>query len=138
MWKWLRNKVAVDPDTKCWHWLLYKNAGGYGRATVKVDGKWTNKFAHRITWELKHGPVPKGWTVDHLCRTRGCVNPKHLEAVPHKINVRRSTVAKLKQEQVNSIRTAYATGDISISMLARQYAMSEGAIGNVVRGNTWQ
>jgi hypothetical protein len=28
--------------------------------------------------------------MDHLCRVRVCVNPDHLEAVTHKVNIHRS------------------------------------------------
>jgi hypothetical protein len=35
------------------------------------------------------GAVPEGLELDHLCRVRGCVNPKHLEPVTHRENLMR-------------------------------------------------
>jgi hypothetical protein len=50
-----------------------------------------NKLVHTIAYELLIGPVPDGLELDHLCRIRHCVNPAHLEAVPHRVNVLRGT-----------------------------------------------
>ncbi|WP_448223723.1 HNH endonuclease signature motif containing protein [Gordonia iterans] len=45
--------------------------------------------AHRVSWELKNGPVPEGLVLDHLCRNRACVRPDHMEPVPNRTNVLR-------------------------------------------------
>lgn len=52
---------------------------------MKVEGN--NKLAHRVSYEMFVGPIPDGMQIDHLCRNRGCVNPKHLEAVSQRENV---------------------------------------------------
>jgi hypothetical protein len=46
-------------------------------------------MAHRVAWELMRGPIPRGMTIDHLCRMPLCVNPSHLEVVTLKENVLR-------------------------------------------------
>jgi hypothetical protein len=46
--------------------------------------------AHRYAYEWLIGPIPIGLDLDHLCRTRECVNPNHLEPVTRKENIRRS------------------------------------------------
>lgn len=70
---------------ECWPWLRTTNNHGYGM--ISVNGLRT--YAHRLAFLLYKGPFPLGTEVDHLCNTRGCVNPGHLEAVTHSENLRR-------------------------------------------------
>lgn len=69
----------------CWYWLGSVTRDGYGRVT------WNRRQrqAHRFVYEVLVGPPPEGLEADHLCRTRSCVNPDHLEFVPHDVNTRR-------------------------------------------------
>lgn len=41
------------------------------------------------TYEMAKGPIPEGYTIDHLCYNPRCINPGHLEAVTMKENIRR-------------------------------------------------
>lgn len=72
-------------STSCWLWRGYVNNWGYG--TFSVEG--TRHYAHWWAWEQKHGPVPQGLMLDHLCRVKACVNPGHLEAVTNRENILR-------------------------------------------------
>ena len=71
----------VEKTEGCWNWKGYTHHG-YGR--FYFEGKSTS--AHRISYELAKGPMPKGKQTDHLCRNRACVNPDHLEAVSQRTN----------------------------------------------------
>lgn len=70
----LWDKVRKTSD--CWVWQGANN-NGYG--CIKVSG--TNKYVHRVAWELENGPIPEGLTIDHLCKNRACVRLSHLELV---------------------------------------------------------
>lgn len=79
-------KFIVNPNNGCWEWQNALQAG-YGSHTVK--GK--EQRAHRVSYKLAYGEIPEGMVIDHLCRNKRCVNPKHLEAVTQHENILRGT-----------------------------------------------
>ena len=68
----------------CWRWLGSTDKDGYALFRI---GK-TNRGA-RISYEHYVGPIPEGYEIDHLWKQKDCVNPFHLEAVTHKVNISR-------------------------------------------------
>ena len=86
-------KVSVSPSG-CWDWNGARIASGYGKFSIRrrtSTGKRTPSFAHRVSHMIFVGPIPEGLTIDHLCKNKGCVNPAHLEAVTHLVNLTRSS-----------------------------------------------
>ena len=81
-------KVDLDFDTGCWNWTAAKNSDGYGQFWP-TNGKHRHSQAHRFSYETFIGKIPEGLTIDHICKNRGCVNPKHLEPVTIQVNVLR-------------------------------------------------
>jgi hypothetical protein len=73
-------KVDKHGTRGCWEWI---------GARSKRYGKFDDKLAHRVSYELSVGPIPENMTIDHLCRNIFCVNPEHLEVVTQKENVLR-------------------------------------------------
>ncbi len=71
----------IDKTSDCWLWTGGISPNGYG--------KYRKVSAHRAAYEIFVGPIAEGMQLDHLCRVRHCVNPKHLEPVTPKENIRR-------------------------------------------------
>lgn len=77
--------ARVDADADCWMWMGALDQDGYGSYT-HGGRKWR---AHRFAFEDLRSSIPFGLQLDHLCRTRSCVNPDHLEPVTLAENLRR-------------------------------------------------
>lgn len=75
----------VKKTKKCWLWQGAIMNNGYG--TVRLMGQ--AQPAHRASYRLFIGKIPKNFQIDHLCCNRICVNPKHLEPVTGKENMKR-------------------------------------------------
>lgn len=85
-----RTKFTVGPGG-CWLWGAAMIKGGYavfGAPRTEQSGP-RKVLAHRYAYEVLIGPIPTGLSLDHLCRTRHCVNPGHLEPVTRGENVLR-------------------------------------------------
>lgn len=97
----LARRFKIDSNG-CWLWNGYRNKAGYGQFTV--NGVARN--AHRVFWELLGNEVDFTKQLDHLCRVRNCVNPKHLEQVTAKQN----TLRGLTVPALNNLKTHCANG----------------------------
>lgn len=79
----------------CWLWTGTIGVQGYGLFSFKSR----NRTAHQVSWMIHGLPaLGPGIDRDHLCRVRRCVNPGHLEAVPHAENVRRGRAASIRNQ----------------------------------------
>lgn len=61
----------------CILWTGFLDKDGYGMFYFRQK----NRRAHRVAYYSKHGDIPKGLVIDHICKNRNCVNPEHLKAV---------------------------------------------------------
>jgi hypothetical protein len=67
-------------ESGCHLWTGTVNANGYAMRH--------HTLIHRERYEQANGPAPEGYHVHHTCRVRSCVNLDHLEAVPHRENIK--------------------------------------------------
>lgn len=135
------SKVERHGEDECWRWTAQINELGYG--CYWLNGK--NTRAHRVAWELTHGPIPDGMVVRHRCQGK-CVNPNHLELGTRSENqmdrVRDGTsnrgerhgMSKLSEHQVRMIKQRR---DQSASALAREFGVGRSTIGSILNGTRW-
>lgn len=119
----------------CWRFTGAIASNGYGRMGVRGQKKTAQ--AHRQYWEQKHGSVPAGYELDHLCRHRWCVNPGHLEVVTRQENAWRGAKSFLTWEQVRAIRACYARGGINQQGIATAYGIGKSTVGHILSGTRW-
>lgn len=137
-------KVDKRGPDECWRWTAGKNRAGYG--TIKVCEK-TEK-AHRISWEIHHGPIPEGMCVLHHCDNPACVNPVHLWLGDRDANNRDMTekgrrargeahgISELTEQDVHGIHFLLDAGH-SQRAIAYSYGVDQKTISRINTGETW-
>lgn len=109
---WARFAKKVDwPGSLdlCWIWTGARS-NGYGRFNLgsHLPPAQQSVPAHRVAYEMLLGPIPEGLYIDHLCRTPPCVNPFHMEPVPHLENWARG----MSQTAINRRKTHCLRGHL--------------------------
>lgn len=66
-----------ESENGCWLWTGTLDPQGYGMIRVAGKTLWVHRFAVAV---FGHRRIA-GREVDHKCRCRNCVNPKHLRPV---------------------------------------------------------
>lgn len=82
----IKSRLTKTDSNGCWNWLGAKTNGGYGNIALGSYGK-KRIVAHKFFYEKEFGEVEKGKQLDHICRNRSCVNPKHLRQLTCRENV---------------------------------------------------
>lgn len=140
-------KYTAASKSGCWLWTGTINRGGYGR--IKVKGKAFS--AHRISWELHNGPIPRGMCVLHKCDVPACVNPGHLWLGTNKDNSQDALKkgrlktkegedngqSKLTWLKVKKIRILRKSGQ-SHEGLAQRFGVSKSAVHRACNYLTWK
>lgn len=139
-WNIDRLLALLEPDLNsgCWLWSGSQNGAGYG--CVRRGGK--GVLAHRLSWTLHNGAIPKsdghhGTCVLHRCDVRACCNPAHLFLGTQAENAadmaaKGRGTAKLTPEQKLEIREQ--RGTVSQLALARRFGISQPHVSKIQLG----
>jgi len=140
--------AKVDKSGDCWEWIAGKSIDGYGK--IFVEGE--SALAHRVSWNLHNGAIPKGLYVCHKCDNPGCINPDHLFLGTHADNMadmmskgrchkqRGEThgKAKLTQGNVDEIKKLLSFGNLRHHVIGSMYGVGDNAISKINLGATWR
>lgn len=80
----LVSQTILQPNG-CHHLTSKPQPNGYSHFTCGG----VNYYGHRLSYEANVGIIPEGFDIDHKCRNRRCVNPKHLEPTDRRTNLLR-------------------------------------------------
>lgn len=147
---WAKVDRSDGPDA-CWLWTGATTGAGYGRITLGSPGPSPLIQATHVAWGMANGPVPDGIEVLHNCPTGDnprCVNPSHLFLGTQAVNMADKVAkdrqhkgeqihnAKLTGEEVDDIRTLYASGT-RVTDLATLFGVCHQHISDLVNRRKW-
>lgn len=131
----------------CWEWTAYRNKQGYGQFSFTSKG--VPIGAHRLSYQLYNGDIPKGLFVLHTCDNPPCCRPDHLWLGTAKDNIgdairkgrlinrdNSKRVVHLNEEKIRLIREMAKS--ISRKKIAAALDVSLNTISSVLEGRTWK
>jgi hypothetical protein len=133
-----------DPDA-CWKWPRLNPDQRYGYFKYR----YRKYYAHRVSYEIHHGPIPEGMCVCHHCDNPPCCNPAHLflgtdqdnvsDMIAKGRNVRGEDMhaSKLTESQVLEIRYLYSIGWLQADLSAA-FGVTPSSVSSVITGKSWK
>ena len=140
------NKYEPIPESGCWVWIMATNETGYGLSCY--NGKQIR--AHRLSYLLYKGDIPRGMLVCHVCDVPSCVNPDHLFLGTHADNSNdmkakgRSPRPKMRTGELNHSAKLTRSQVLMIvkdkrvqRIISEEYGVTQNTISEIKRGKTW-
>lgn len=127
----LRFGKYVNKTEGCWLWTGATN-GKYG-----VFPNPNGNYAHRFSYVISKGEIPKGQCVCHTCDTPLCVNPDHLFLASQQENIfdavkkGRFANQKLTTKEVEKVKILFE--HFSAQELARIFDVHPQTINKIVQ-----
>jgi hypothetical protein len=150
----------VQKSDGCWTWTGSLTVSGYGR--LKFRGAYSQ--AHRVSWTMEYGPIPKGLLVCHRCDNPPCCRPDHLFLGTKSDNAKdmvskgrymtatnnpatrapdrvprgsRNSLARLTEDDVRRIRALPETYHCH-ARIGREFGVSPSTIIRIFRRESWK
>lgn len=132
----------------CWEWTGFKNKLGY--AIMTCNSKIGPSKAHRGSWIIHNGSIPKGKIIRHLCNNPTCTNPEHLAVGTMKDNSRdciesnricrgeKSPFAKLTEENVVEIKKKLRKDKLTCKEISKEFNVSSACISAINVKRNWK
>jgi hypothetical protein len=136
-------------SAECWNWHGIMNTNGYGRFSLNDR----HRLAHRVSFQMFIGQIPKGMVVCHRCDNRKCVNPNHIWLGTQSENLKDAFVKgrmkhpdttgekngnrKLSWEKVRAIREMKSSG-VKSFLIASSFNVSTSTIYDIVKNRIWK
>lgn len=138
-------KYVIKQDG-CWDWKGIIEWTGYAKLGIRPPIK-----AHRASWLIHKGKIPKGLLILHTCDNRKCTNPNHLWLGTHSDNtqdmIKKGRInrpkgselkaSKINEEDAKNIKILLKNG-LTCSEIGRQYKVSRKIIFRIKNGETWK
>jgi hypothetical protein len=133
----------VEKSDGCWEWqgCTVRGYGQFGIGRKMIQ-------AHRVSYEMAHGPIPRTMLVCHVCDNRACVRPDHLFLGSYKDNYEdarakgRNTrgemvgASKLTEAQVAEIKSLLEQGHTKTA-IGERFGVTRTAIYWIAVGRNW-
>jgi len=147
--KKIKKYSYINSKTGCWEWQKCKTKLGYGWITHNCK----QMKAHRASWIVFRGPIPRGTCVLHKCDNPRCICPDHLFLGDMKANVddmmskgrngygliqgTKQPNAKFTDEDILVIRKESPAWS-NCKELAQNFGCSPHTIWSIIKRKTWK
>lgn len=133
----------VKKSDSCWEWQGCYSDYGHGRFRIHKNAE---ERAHRFSWQLVNGEIPKDKIICHKCDNPKCVNPDHLFLGTPKDNTQ-DMLSKRREVRGSQASWSKLTPQQVIEILAdkrfqreiaKDYGICQQAVSDIKRRINWK